>query len=285
MRSYTAAPHLPKNDSRFQSDCVSVSPELVEEYLAFLEENSCAPETIKGYRQKLNRLYQFLPGDKTIRAGTLEAWRDSLAEGGYSASTVNGYAAAANGLMLYCGHRDLLIEKTMRHDGENQPELTRNEYLRLLSTARALGKEQDYLLVKVFGSTGLGLRELSLLTAEAVEAGEVWLPESRLHIPDCLREELLDYIQRLGIVSGPVFVTRTGMPFSRNCVSKTLRALCRAACVPEEKATARGLKRLYQATRDEIQNSISLLVEQAHDRLLETEQLTIGWSEKRAVGK
>ena len=45
------------------------------------------------------------------------------------------------------------------------------------------------------------------------------------------------------------------------------------------KGNPRCLKRLYQSTRSGIEENIALLVEQAHARLLEQEQLEIGWSE------
>ena len=41
-----------------------------------------------------------------------------------------------------------------------EPELTRTEYLRLLQTARALNRERVYLLVKLFGTTGLTVQLL-----------------------------------------------------------------------------------------------------------------------------
>ena len=43
------------------------------------------------------------------------------------------------------------------------------------------------------------------------------------------------------------------------------------------KGSPHCLKRLYQSTRSGIEENIALLVEQAHARLLEQEQLEIGW--------
>ena len=78
--------------------------------------------------------------------------------------------AAANGLMTYLGHRELQATAALPPPAEGErPELTRGEYLRLLSTARVLEKERLYLLVKVFGSTGLSVGELPRLTAEALD--------------------------------------------------------------------------------------------------------------------
>jgi len=105
------------------------------------------------------------------------------------------------------------------------------------------------------------------------------LPNSLLRFPECLREELLDYARRQGILSGPVFVTRNGALIYRSNVTKAIQSLCRDARVDEARATPRCLRKLYQATQDSIQSNIALLVEQAHDRMMEMEQLTIGWNQ------
>lgn len=281
MQGYTAVAKSPENQSRVHLDsAILLSPELIVEYLESLQKSGCASETITTYRLKLNQLYQYLPEDKCIRAGTLEAWRDALLESGYANSTINGCTAAANGLMIYCGHREFQVERPLKYDYGVQPELTRNEYLRLLSTARMLGSEREYLLIKVFASTGLALRDLSRLTVEAVNAGAVRLPDTIVHIPECLRTELLGYLRRVGILSGPIFVTKNGKPLGRTNVTTLIQRLCMDARVPEEKATPRCLRKLYQTTQDSIQANLSLLMEQAHDRLLETEQLAIGWEQE-----
>ena len=67
---------------------------------------------------------------------------------------------------------------------------------------------------------------------------------------------------------------------SRSNVTAGLRQLCAAAGLPEEKGSPRCLKQLYQSTREQIESNISLLVEQAQDRLLEAEQASIGWQEE-----
>lgn len=258
---------------------VPLSMALIEKYLDSLQKNGCTPETRDSYRAKLVQLYNHLPSDKHIQAGTLEAWRDALAEMGYSNSTINTYTSAANGLMAYCGRREFQVEKQLKRETPIQPELTRNEYLRLLAAARALDKQREYLLVKVFGTTGLSLHELPQLTVETVQVGKIMFPSTVLRIPDCLRCELLDYIKSQGLLTGPVFVTRCGKPIGRNNVTVMIQSLCRDARVPTNKATPKCLKKLYQTTQDGIQANIALLVEQAHDRLLETEQLAIGWTQ------
>lgn len=255
---------------------LAVTPDLIDVFLMELEKKGRTGDTVTIYRRNLSKLYGLLPAGKRIGRGTLEDLRETLLETGCAPGTANSYIAAANSLLEYCGRRDLQLGPLKQTAGL-QPELTRNEYLRLLSTARALGRERAYLLVKVFVSTGLMLRDLPRLTVDAADAGKLVLSTAVIHIPEGLREELLDYAKREGVVSGPLFVTRTGRPLARAGVNAAIQALCRDARVPEEKANPRCLKKLYQATQASIRANVSLLVEQVNGRLLETEQLAIGW--------
>ena len=49
------------------------------------------------------------------------------------------------------------------------------------------------------------------------------------------------------------------------------------ARVSEEKATPKCLREMYLRTREGIEADISTLIEMAYERLLEKEQLTVGW--------
>ncbi len=275
MRGHTEA--VRRTRRIHPSEGLVLSPELIQEFLDSLAGSGCMAETLTSYRRRLEQLRRYLPEDKRILTGTLEAWRNSMIEQGYSNSTVNICTSAANGLVSYCGHRELQIEKQLKREHGIQPELTRSEYLRLLSTARALGKEREYLIIKVLGSTGVNLLDLPRLTVETAQSGTTVLSGALLVIPKCLCMELLDYAKRQGISSGPIFVTKTGNVIQRTNVTKLIQGLCQDARVDEKKANPRCLKKLYQATQAGIRANLSLLMEQTYDRLLETEQLAIGW--------
>ena len=262
---------------------VRLTAEGIEEFLEACREKGLLEGTVEWYQRGLKRLYEELPEDKTIRHGTLERWQESLIRQGYAPSSINSFLSSGNSFVEFAGHREYqLVERLER--GENpQPELTRAEYLRLLQTARALGKEKVYLLIKLFGSTSLTVQELPKVTVEAVETGQVSITFSRVksvvHLPAHLQKELLGYAKRNGYLSGAIFRTRNGTPVNRAYVSTAIRRLCAEARVPEEKGNPQCLKRLYQATRSVIENNVALLVEQAMDRLLEQEQLNVGWEE------
>ena len=72
-------------------------------------------------------------------------------------------------------------------------------------------------------------------------------------------------------------MTKEGKALDRTYVCTIVRQLCRAAQVSEEKGNPRCLRRLYQNTLATIEANVALLVEQAMDRQLELEQLSVGW--------
>ena len=254
-----------------------------ETYLDSLEERGCAAGTISAYRNSLNKFFLSLPEDKRIEPDSILNWRERLLGEGYTPRTVNSALSAVNSFLDYIGLRGYQLPQYIQLSEEPpQPELTRAEYLRLLSTARALNNERLYLMIKTFAVTGLTVQELPLMTVEAVQAGGISPPDGGaglVRIPACLREELVRYIWRCGLRSGPVFVTRRGKQLSRTAVTGCIQRLARDAQVQAEKCNPRCLHKLYLTTREEIQDSFNPLIEQAHERLLEMEQKFVGWEE------
>ena len=282
-KNTTARPGRPVHYSRAIEPGVILTPEGIERFLAGMRAKGRAEGTLEWYRRGLTQLYNTLPGEKQIRRGTLMAWRETLRRTGYAPRTINLFISSANSFLDYVGLRELQLTAQLKPGAEVPPELSREEYLRLLQTAKQLGNERVYLLIKVFATTELTVQELPKLTVEAVRNGQV---ETRpggvsqiVRLPVCLQSELLTYAARAGRYAGSLFVTHKGTPLSRTNVSTAIRQLCEQAQVAPEKGNPRCLRRLYQATRKEIERNVSLLVEQTYERLLEAEQTTVGWKE------
>ena len=264
-----------------QGPGVRVTWEQACAFLDSLEEHGYMPSTVENYRRNLKHFFQKLPPDQEVDAGSMDRWREQLLTDGYMPQTVNQGLATVSCSLRYLGLRECQSPERVRRAERAQPELTRTEYLRLLSTARALGQERTYLLIKVFAATGLMVQELPLLTAEAVAAGQLDLPgpEGRtVPLPGCLRRELSGYLGRQGILSGPVFVARGSRPMVRSVVTSSIQQLARDARVPSDKCNPRCLRKLYQATQREILEDMAWLLEQRHEQLLEQEALLVGWS-------
>ena len=265
---------------RASGDRVAVTREQIAAYVAALSERGRVPGSVEKYRRDLLKFYQFLPQGKAVAPDTLALWRDSLLEQGYAPRTVNTCISAANSFLAWLGCRDLQLLGQLEADSV-QPELTRDEYLRLLSTARQLDKERVYLLIKLFATTGITVQELDKVTVEGVSAGVIPTKAQErgqgFFLYSGLREELLCYARRRGVQAGPVFTTRDGKPILRSNVSDSIRALCRDAQVAPEKGNPRCLHKLYLETRREITQRLEQLARESYQRLLDGEQGAIGW--------
>ena len=267
---------------------IPLTQDCIDDYLEYLRSIGRVQGTLDSYRRKIMRLYHALPeNSKLIRRDTLPQWRDKLAEDGFPAAAINQYIIAANGYLEYMGAREFQVIDKLNSKPAPQPELTRSEYLRLLSAARLLEREQAYLLVKVFGNSNLPVQDLSRLTVEAACAGMLSVGRSGnkssqeiIRFPKRICQELLDYAQRCGVRSGPIFRTRTGKLLDRTNVTVSIRRLCGVAQVPEEKGSPRCLRKMYQSTYKNIRRNIAQLTEQAMERMLEEEQLTVGWDKQ-----
>ena len=261
---------------------VVITKELIEAFLTDFAQLGRSLESVKSYRTRLEALYNMLPPDKRIHRNTLAAWRMELLVRGYAPSTVNLSVSAANSFVAWLGKREFQLSGTLEHAPEKQPELSRAEYLRLLQAARMLNKRRLYLLVKAIALMGLGVDEIFSLTVESIREGAVTLPKDRGKrcIPRFFQRAVQDCVEDFGIAQGPVFVTRNGRRMSRSAVFSMIRSLSSEAHVGEEKCTPRCLQKLWRTTRDRLQENIARMMEQTYERLLETEQLTVGWEEE-----
>ncbi len=258
---------------------IILTKELINQYLEELQANGGKKETVRAYARSLEKLYAFLPEDnKEVTRESLYLWKTSLIENGCSDSTVNLRLSSVNSLMKYCGFRKSYLSHTPVAKNAKLPEMTRDEYLKFLGFIRENGTEQEYLLVKVFALLDLHLRDLSRVTVEACREGV--LPcgaDKSMKIPNCLQEELLSFIDRHHLTSGPVFVTKGGHLLDRSNITHAFHQLAKGSGISPEKCNPSALHRLYIRTQDEITKQLEHLHTHAYDSLLDAEQALIAW--------
>lgn len=257
---------------------VPISLQQISQYLESLRQKGRVTGSIQKYQRDLTALYCYLPEEKQIGVNTLREWRAALLDQGYAVRTVNTSVIEANGFLRWLGAWEYQLEEQVELQNDVQPELTRNEYIRLLSTARMLGKERAYLLVKVFACMGLTLGELPQLTKEALDRNQLAVSVQGVRkivsIPDCLRRELLAYAQRENLTNGPLFVTRTGRPLNRTSVAAIIQSLSHDARVQPEKCNVRCLRKLYLAAQKDLRENMTLLMEQTYTPPLRQQRTT-----------
>lgn len=257
-----------------------LTKELMDQFLAYLTSKGNSRGSVTSYRTTLEQFYRFLP-DGQITEDTGAQWREYLTTCGYVQGTVNYKVSVYNSLLEFLGRREWQV-LNFPPSKNIQPELTRAEYVRLLSAAKVLEQRRTYLLIKTLGGAGIRLQELPQLTVEAARRGSVKLKSGGqtariVHLPGALREELMEYAATENITEGPIFANERGKPLDRTTIFHSIRALGKAARVDEEKASPRCLLKMYQSTWDGIQRNLQAIAEQTYERVFETEQITVGW--------
>lgn len=255
----------------------------IDLYLQDVASRGCKQGTLENYRRSLLNFFDRLPEGKQVSREKVYEYQEYLI-GKYTSRTVNMKMTAINGILGFLDLREYQSTvKASVDDTAIQPELSRNEYLRMLSAAKAIGDERLYLIIKLFGTTGIAVQEFDKVTVEAVRSGTIVTFPNRnrlaLRIPACVQSELLEYAKEKGVKSGPIFLTREGRPLGRTTLSNMVPHIARYAKVEENKCTPRCLQKLYAETWDTIKSNVNVMLQMTYDKLLEQEQVIYGWQD------
>ena len=225
-----------------------------------LFEQERAKKTIERYQQQLRAFAQWTEG-RTVTKELTVCYKQWLMER-YSPASVNVTLAALNGFFKFMGWQECRVRPVRvqrRHYAEPSRELSREEYYRLLKTARQKGNMRLFHLLETICSTGIRVSELRFITVQAVKRGRADICNKGKYrtilMPRKLCEKLQEYCRERRIWQGSVFVTRSGRPIDRTNVWAMMKALCTQAHVDAKKVFPHNLRNLfarcfYQKQRD-----------------------------------
>ena len=175
---------------------------------------------------------------------------------------------AVNGYLSYMGWSELRIkllkiQKSLFLD--EQKELTRSEYMRLVRVAEQKGNERLALVIQTICATGIRVSELRFITAEAVYCGRAGITNKgkrrTVFLPDKLRRLLKQYMKKQRITAGAVFVTKTGKALDRSNIWRDMKALCESAGVDSNKVFPHNLRHLFARTFYSLERDLSRLAD------------------------
>ena len=210
-----------------------------------------SPSTLTRYRNALLAFYDFLPEDKQVYPDTLSAWLESL-KGQYSNFQVNLATSAYNAFLRYMGREEYKLARYIVKQEPSGKEISREEYLGLLAMAKRMCKPLAYVAMRTFACTGIKMSAFQALTAEEVRGGVITDGGRIIHLPNSLREELLDYALHNGIRSGKIFIGPRGAPLRVEIIRMNIKAVSRAAGFVDGVACVRTLQKLYFGERNEL---------------------------------
>ena len=244
----------------------ALTPELIQNYLIYQEEQERSAATIQKYAHTLSELYAYLDG-RVLNKIELIGWKQKLTET-LAPATVNSMLTAVNGYFSYMGWpelkiRLLKIQRSLFRD--EQKELTRSEYIRLVRAAEQEGNERLSLVIQTICATGIRVSELRFITAEAVHCGRAGISNKgkrrTVFLPDKLRRLLKQYLKKQKITAGAVFVTRTGKTLDRSNIWRDMKALCDSAGVDPSKVFPHNLRHLFARTYYSLERDLSRLAD------------------------
>lgn len=225
--------------------------EQIASYGQFLYSEERSPGTIEKYLRDINTFVQWL-GDRDVTKELTATWKSHLLEQGYAPVTVNSMLSALNGLFKFLGWNEcqvkfLKIQRRLFRDTNR--ELTRNEYDRLLATAKELGRDRLALLIETIGATGIRVSEVKYITVEAAQKGKAEISlKGKIRVillSAKLCRKLLKYAKKQKTASGTIFRTKSGKELSRRQIWAELKGLCKHAGVAPTKVFPHNLRHLF----------------------------------------
>ena len=243
-----------------------ISTEMIEKYLTYQREQERSQATLQKYQHDLYALMDFLQGNELTKT-FLISWKEKLT-GEYAPASVNAMLAAVNGYLRFMGWIELTVKPLKIQRSlflEEEKELTREEYVRLVKAAQAKENERLALVIQTICATGIRVSELKFITAEAVQLGRAEIANKGkrrvVFLPDQLRKVLKKYIRNQKKTAGAVFTTRTGKPLDRSNIWRDMKKLCESAGVSEKKVFPHNLRHLFARTFYSIEKDLSRLAD------------------------
>ena len=194
--------------------------------------------------------------------------------------TVNAMLIALNRFFAFLGWQDCrvkLLKVQRRLFRSAEKDLSREEYLRLIETAQAEGKERLALLMETICATGIRVSEVQYITVEAARQGraEISLKGKirTILLPGKLCRKLLKYAKRQKTASGEIFLTRNGTGLSRRQIWAEMKAICRAAGVAASKVFPHNLRHLFARTFYRVTRDVAKLADVLGHSSIETTRI------------
>lgn len=242
-----------------------ITPVQMEAFGRHLVREEKSSATREKYLRDVRAFYAFTYG-KPVTKELAVAYKKHCIDQGYAVRSINSMLASINSFLEFRGWTDCKV-KSIRLQRQTycaeEKELTKAEYLRLLSVSRE--NEQLNLILQTICSTGIRVSELQYFTIEAVRHGEVTVSckskTRTILVPGKLKQALLNFAQRRGISNGAIFLGKNGKPIDRCCIWRKMKRLCQEAGVAPTKVFPHNLRKLFARTFYGIEKDIAKLAD------------------------
>ena len=237
----------------------------LEKFRDYLQERESALSTIEKYLRDVRTFFEYQEEEQEITKELLIGYKQWLMEH-YSINSANSMIAALNQYLVFIelGRLRLKQIRVQRMDLRClEKQLTKEEFRKMVRTARNLEKEDTAMIMETLCATGIRVSELKYFRVENIRNGivRVWNKgKYRLVIlPEILKKKLLVYIGKRHIRSGVIFRTRSGRAKDRSNIWREMKRIAPLAGIAPEKVFPHNLRHLFARTfYKETKNLINL---------------------------
>ena len=245
----------------------------------FLREDERSAATVEKYLREMRLFVAFL-NDNEVSKTSVAQWKERLLEDNYNPTTINGKLSAIDRFLSFAGWEDCRVKHLRlqrRLFRESNRELTKEEYVRLITAADESGKERLSLLIETICATGIRVSEVRYITVEAANAGKAEISLKgkirTILIPGKLCRKLIKYARKSKIASGELFLTRSGRSLSRKQIWAEMKAICEQAHVEPGKVFPHNLRHLFARTFYKVCHDVARLADVLGHSSIETTRI------------
>lgn len=232
---------------------MKITDVMIQEFRTLLTDDEKSAATVEKYLRDAEALRRWLDGRELSKQTVLEYKRYLCSV--YKPTSVNSIISSLNKFFSFfdlgfAKVKTLKIQKQLF--ASESRVLTKNEYHKLLNTAKQNKNERLYLIMQTICSCGIRVSELKYITVEAVKSKSVEISLKGKYrqflIPKQLCTMLKLYAAKNRIKSGSIFITRTGKNIDRSNIWSEMKALCDSCGIQREKVFPHNLRHLFART-------------------------------------
>ena len=223
----------------------------MDSFVSSLYNMERSASTIQKYRRDVITFRKWLGEGFRFCKSDVIRFKQFLREK-YRLSSANSILSALNMFFRAMGWEDcrVMTFKTQRSVYRSEEkELSTAEYHRLLCAAKNKGDLQTGTIMETIAGTGIRISELPFITVECLRERRTLVSlkgKSReVLLPSGLCAKLRDYCRKRKILTGSIFVTRTGRPLDRSNILHRMKALAEAANVNREKIFPHNFRHFF----------------------------------------
>ena len=214
-----------------------------------LKESEYASGSIEKYVRDIRALKKWLES-RLIEKEVLIQWKNHLLSKSCQAKTINGMLSSLSRFFKFMGWNEFQVK-----------------YLKIQRT----------LLMETICATGIRVSEVKYITVEAVREGrtDIYLKGKirRILIPGKLCKKLQKYIKTQKIISGEIFLTRSGKGLSRRQIWGEMKGLCAKAGVAPSKVFPHNLRHLFARAFYQVYKDVTQLADVLGHSSIETTRI------------